>query len=192
MMGHHQRQLQFSNGNRVGHKKDVFYYSNNSSNGGHTFRILPVRNNTSISITRSIGWSLSNYWSSGHEGVALARYEPNSTVYSTTTAGTWTQLYSTTSGFGSSWNNGNVSVPIPANTTILLLLASTHSHQTTYRYNDVNAFYNLQSFFVPGDNSVICDMRMLSALAHARVQHGYTSEVTHLYYQAAARMYGDR
>jgi hypothetical protein len=192
MMGHHQRQLQFSNGNRVGHIKDLYYYNNNTSNGGHTFRILPVRNTTNNSITRSISWYLSNYWSSGYEGVAVARYEPNSALYSSTTAGTWTQLYSTTSGFSGSWSTGTVSVTIPANMTILLLLASTHAYQTTYRFNDVNAFYNLQSFFVPDDNSVICDMRMLSALAYARVQHGYTSEVTHLYYQAAARMYGDR
>jgi hypothetical protein len=188
-MGHHQRRLQFSNGNRVGHKTDLFYYNNSTSYAGRTFRILPVRNTTNSSITRSIGWGLSNYWSSGYEGYSVSQFNPNSTLYSTTTGGTWTILTNTSSG---STSASSVNVTVPPNTTILLMLASSHQYYTTYRFGDENYFWNLNTTFPQNDNSLICDMRMLSSWALARVNGSYTSINTHLYYQAAAALYGDR
>lgn len=194
MMGHGQRVVSFSNGNRIGHMKDVLYYSNSTSYAGRTFRVIPIRNTTSTSITRGISFEYSNYWSSGYEGWSVAQFTPNSSRYSGTTAGSWVQLSGSSSGgSGSYTNTGTVYVTIPANTTILLMLSNTHCYFTTYRFIDTNQFYNLNTMFVQGDPSIICDMRILSALQQARpAAAGYTSESAWTYYVAAASMFGDR
>jgi hypothetical protein len=72
------------------------------------------------------------------------------------------------------------------------MLGSSHVYSTTYRFLDGNAFWNLNTMFPQGDNSIICDMRILSSFAYAKTAHSYTNESTHLYYQAAANLYGDR
>ena len=192
MSGFDQRTLLFSNGNRVGAIKDVFYYSNNTSYSGHTFRILPVRNTTNNTISRTFWWYATNYWSSGYEGVAVSQFTPNNSVYSLTTSGNWSQLYTTSSGFSGSWSSSSVTVTIPSQTTVLVLLASTHAYRTTYRWMDINAFFNLNTTFPRNDTSLICDMRLLGALTYGRHNINYTTDPTPAIYREAAILYGDR
>jgi len=184
------RVKEYAHGNRVGnHYKDMFYYSNSSGNySGVTWRCIPVRNTTGASITRTLNTYLSSVDTS-YGGCGIFVYTPNTGVYSTTTEGTWTIAYG---GGGSTPSAvGSGSVTIPANTTVLVFVNSTHYYQTTYRFKDTNMLYNLNTFIGDG---LVCDLRMLETVATARIgdYSSNTSSNPWKLYPACATTFGDR
>lgn len=183
------RVREFAWRNRLGNNyKDYFYYDNESGNyAGVTWRCIPVRNTTSSPITRTFSAQLSSI-NSDYGGCSIFYYTPNSELYSTTTGGTWTSVFSGGSSTSSTTRSG--SVTIPANTTILLMTNSSHVYQTTYRFKDSNMPYNLNTFFGTG---IQCDMRMLEAIATVRdVGAGQTDGQPWRIYPVCASNYGDR
>jgi len=187
------RTLQFSNGSRLGYSRDFFHYDNAQDYAGHSFRIMPIRNTTNAAITVTLAAYASNYWSSGYEGAQLAVFAPNTSLYSTCTSVTGTSIATVTSTSGQ-FNNLTGTYSVPANTTVLVCLASTDQYQTTYRFKDTNYFYNLGTTFTnPG---IICDMRMLYSLHTSRFTGlGYTgafaAQFSNLWTKTALA-YGDR
>jgi hypothetical protein len=187
------RTLQFSNGSRLGYSRDFFHYDNTTANAGHSWRIMPIRNTTNAAITITLAAYVSNYWSEGYEGAQLAVFAPNTSTYSTVTSVTGTSIASVTSTSGQFVNlTGTYSVP--ANTTVLVCLASTDQYQTTYRFKDTNYFYNLGTTF--SNSGIICDMRMLYSLHTSRFPGlGYTSSFSSQFatiWNKTALAYGDR
>jgi hypothetical protein len=159
------RTLQFANGDRLGYKRDRFQYSNQSSYGGHTFRIMPIRNNSNAAISVSFYARMSDYYNAGYEGCCMFVLAPNTSTYSTVTTVSTTRLsYSTSSGDTNGPQAFSGSYSIPANTTVLVCLASTNSYQTTYRFKDTNYFYYLNTSYTFANANIVCDMRMLSSL----------------------------
>ena len=63
------RRVQFANAHRVGYTRDILHWDNDTSSAGHSFRCLPLRNTTSGSVSVPISAWVSNYWSSGYDGV---------------------------------------------------------------------------------------------------------------------------
>jgi hypothetical protein len=165
-----QRHLRFASGGRLGAGRDVFHYSNSSSYAGHSFQLLPIRNTSSSNITINLVTRVSDYYSAGFEGTCLWVMFPNSSVpYQSVTTVTSTQLGSTQTS-GNTSHSGNYT--IPPQTTILVGLVSTDRYYTTYRFWDQNIFASLSTTFA--NSSIICDMRMLSALYTARFNLAYT------------------
>lgn len=159
------RALQFATGDRLGYKRDRFQYTNATSQGGHTFRIMPIRNNSASPISVPFYARLSDYWSGGYEGACMFVLAPNTSTYSTVTTVTSTRLsYSQSSGDTNGPQAFTGSYTIPANTTVLVCLANTNSYQTTYRFKDTSYFYYLNTSYTFADANIVCDMRMLSSL----------------------------
>ena len=184
----YQRETVFANNQRLGHIRAVNYYDNNITNNytGLTWSVLPVRNTTGASITRSLTFYYSSDYSS-YGGAAIALFTPNAATYSGTTGGTWSGLF-TTSSDGTS--TATISVVVPANTTVLLLAGTTHLYQTTYQFFDYHMYYGLDTFF---DGSLICDLRMLGSLEIARSPSNTSSTIApQEIYTAAATIYGNR
>lgn len=185
------RQLQFSNGNRLGYRRDQFYYDNATSYGGHSWRVMPIRNTSNAGISVALAGYTSDYWSAGYEGSQLLVIAPNTSTYSTVTSVTGTSIGTTSNSSEQNALTGNFTVP--ANTTVLVVLSNTHSYQTTYRFKDTNYFYNLGTTFT--SSSIICDMRMLSSLYMSRFNLTYTaSGLTELakLWTVTATNFGDR
>ena len=184
------RQVYYANNKRLGHHRTMQYYSDNTTDNytGATFSILPVRNTTSSSITRTFSFYNSSDFSS-YGGIGLGLFTPTTGVaYSAVIGGTWTQPYTYASE--STQVAGTASVAVPANTTVLLLMASTHCYQTTYRFSDQHYYYNLDAIF---DGSLICDLRMLETLRTNRnASNATNSVVPATYYTQCATQYGDR
>jgi hypothetical protein len=159
------RALQFATGDRLGYKRDRFQYTNATSQGGHTFRIMPIRNNSASPISVPFYARLSDYWSGGYEGACMFVLAPNTSTYSTVTTVTSTRLsYSQSSGDTNGPQTFTGSYTIPGNTTVLVCLANTNSYQTTYRFKDTSYFYYLNTSYTFADANIVCDMRMLSSL----------------------------
>ena len=159
------RTLQFAHGDRLEYKRDRLQWSNSTSNGGHTFRIMPIRNNSNAAISVPFYARMSDYYSSGYEGCCMFVLAPNTSVYSTVTTVSTTRLaYSQSSGDTNGPQAYTGSYTIPANTTVLVCLASTNSYQTTYRFKDTSYFYYLNTSYTFADANIVCDMRMLSSL----------------------------
>jgi hypothetical protein len=159
------RALMFANGDRLGYKRDRLQWSNSTNNGGHTFRIMPIRNNSAAGISVPFYARMSDYYSSGYEGCCMFVLAPNTSTYSTVTTVSTTRLsYSQSSGDTNGPQAYTGSYSIPANTTVLVCLASTNSYQTTYRFKDTNYFYYLNTSYTFADANIVCDMRMLSSL----------------------------
>lgn len=187
------RRVQFASGNRVGYRRDILRWDNVQDYAGHTFRVLPIRNTNSGSVSVSVNAIVSNYWSSGYEGAVLASFVPNAGKYSAVTSVTGTSLGNITST-NTRAKDLTGSVTIPGNTTALIALTSTDWYETTYRYKDCNYFFKLHETFT-GTNGVICDMRMLSHLARGRPYLSYTGALaTNLapLWTTCATQYGDR
>jgi hypothetical protein len=159
------RALMFTNGNRLGYKRDMFMYDNSTSNGGHSFRMMPLRNPTASPITITLSARATDYWSAGGEGTNLFVIIPNTSTYSTVTSITTTSLGTTQTTTNTTGSNLSANYNIPANTTVIACLASTTAYQTTYRFKDTNYFYNLNSIASAG---IICDMCMLTSLYTSR------------------------
>ena len=159
------RTLMFATGDRLGYKRDRLQWSNSTSYGGHTFRIMPIRNNSAAAISVSFYARMSDYYTSGYEGCCMFVLAPNTSTYSTVTTVSSTRLsYSQSSGDTNGPQAYTGSYSIPANTTVLVCLASTNSYQTTYRFKDTNYFYYLNTSYTFADANIVCDMRMLSSL----------------------------
>jgi len=185
------RQLQFANGNRLGYARDIFHYDNDTSNAGHSMRIMPVRNTSSAAISVSFSSYVSDYWSAGYEGAQLFVLAPNSGLYSGVTGVTGTSLASSQTTTSNSSLTGSFS--IPANTTVLVCLISTDRYVTTYRFKDTNYFTALNTTFT--NSSIICDMRMLSSLYQSRFNMTYAgsaSAIIKKIWNDTALNYGDR
>lgn len=183
------RVKEYARRQRLGNQqKDYFYYDNSTAAySGVTWRCIPVRNTTSSSITRNFNAYLSSYDTS-YGGCSIFYYTPNTSTYSTATAGTWTQVFSGGTNTPSATRGGNIL--IPANTTILLFTNSIHQYATTYRFKDSNMPYGLDTFFGSG---LICDLRMLEALSTTRdTTASYTSGLPFRIYPICAAIYGDR
>jgi hypothetical protein len=189
--GSNVRTMVFAHNNRVGNWwKNYYYQDNSTSYGGHTFRVLPIRNNSGTAINVTVKSKGSSY--SNQQGTALGYYTPTGTgtLYSQQTGGSWTQLSNANSNTVDH-NHGNQIVPVPGNTTVLVMLVSTHSYRTTAKFPDTNQFYDLSTTF--GDANISCDVRMLHSLHTARCTTAAdTANYPYTIYTAAAALYGDR
>lgn len=184
------RVKEYAHGKRMGNiHKNYYYYDNITSNySGVSWRCTPIRNTTNTSITRTFSQYVSGVDTS-YGGTGIVTYTPNTSVYSTTTAGTWQDLF--VDGANSASYSQNVSVVVPANTTVLLFTNSIHRYETSYRFKDTNMLYNLPTSFGTG---LVCDLRMLETLATANIGSESTHNTAHPWklWPAAAALYGDR
>jgi hypothetical protein len=163
----------------------LFYYQNNTSYGGVSWHVMPVRNTTGASITRTLNFMYSAY--DTYNGAALGYYTPNAATYATTTSGTWTQPFTATSN---TITTSTASIVIPANTTILVMLVTSHNYQTTYYFKESSMYYGLSTFFGTG---LVCDLRMLNALALLRTPASTnTTSAPQQIYTGCATVYGNR
>lgn len=180
------RTILYSGNDRLGHnQRELFYYENNTSYGGVSWHVMPVRNTTGASITRTLNFMYSAYDTAN--GAALGYYTPNAATYAATTGGTWTQPFTSTS---STITNSSASIVIPANTTVLVMLVTSHNYQTTYYFKESSMFYGLSSFFGTG---LVCDLRMLNALALLRTPSASnTTSYPEQIYTGCATSYGNR
>jgi hypothetical protein len=192
--GDSQRELQFANNNRVGWWRTTYYrYNQTGDYCGCTWRILPIRNTTASPITRTVYYAYSAY-NSTYGGASFGYYTPSSgganTYYSQQNTGTWTQVSSYPSDSGNSPVETSGSVTVPANTTILVMIASGHHYYTTYQFQDYNYFYSLDTTLGTG---LVCDLRMLQALQYCRSDNNVnTASYPHQIYNACAVSFGDR
>ena len=184
------RVKEYSHGRRMGNRyKNYYYYDNSTGNySGVTWRCTPIRNTTASSITRTFN-NLVSGKDTSYGGTGITTYTPNTAVYSTTTAGTWQDLY--VSGSDEDTAIRSVSVVVPAYTTVLLFTNSIHRYANTYRFKDTNMLYNLHTSFGTG---LVCDLRMLETLATANIGSESTNSTMHpeKLYPACAALYGDR
>lgn len=190
-MGNNVRQLVFAHHNRVGNWFKYYYYDiNQTSYGGHTFRVLPIRNSSNAAINVTVKAKYSSYTS--NQGASLGVYTPtgSGTLYSQQTGGSWSSL-ATTSTSDKDVDSGAQTVAVPAGTTVLVMLVSTHGYATTVKFVDTNQFYDLSTTF--SNAAISCDMRILAALETARCTSAADNvNYPHTIYTAAAALYGDR
>ena len=184
------RLKEYAYGDRMGFTHKDLYYEDNVTNqyAGVTWRCMPVRNTTNDPITKTLETRLSSY-NTAHGGACIKTYTPDAAKYSAVSSGVW----------GNSWQGGSNSqatdrsgsITVPANTTILVMINSTHCYRTTYRFKDTNMPINLDNFFT-GD--LVCDLRMLEALATIRAGQNATNTTSYPWeiYPLCATYYGDR
>ncbi len=187
----------FANNERMGHYNKSLYYHDNASTSNHyagvTFSCIPIRNHatsgsTTVSVPtyKSVGGN--NY---GGSGVMYytATYS-SGTTYANATGGSWTLLNSYSSN--TDQYQYTASVPVPAQTTVLLFMSSAHRYHTTYRYKDTHNYYNLQNVFT-SSNNIKCDLRMLEAMHSCRsLNNTYNNSYPYEMYTSCAALYGDR
>jgi hypothetical protein len=180
------RTILYSGNDRLGHnQRELFYYLNNTSYGGVSWHVMPVRNTTGSSITRTLSFMYSAY--DTYNGAALGYYTPNAVTYAATTGGTWTQPFTATSN---TITSSTASIVIPANTTVLVMLVTSHNYLTTYYFKESSMYYGLSSFFGTG---LVCDLRMLNALALLRTPASTNStSAPQQIYTGCATVYGNR
>ena len=181
---------EYAHGQRIGvNRKDYYYIDNITTNySGVSWRCIPVRNTTGSTITRTFTGYLSAR-DTNYGGNSFTVYTPNSSVYSTTTGGAWSKL--TTPTANTDMNAISVSVVVPANTTVLIMMNSIHRYATTARFKDTSYLTGLQNSF---GNGLVCDLRMLETLATAQIGKTCTNQTSHpqYLYPACAAAYGDR
>jgi hypothetical protein len=180
------RTILYAHNQRLGHNnRELFYYENATSYGGVSWHVMPVRNTTGASITRSLSFYYSSY--DTYNGAACGYYTPNAATYAATTGGTWTQPFTDTSN---SITTNSASIVIPAYTTVLVMLVTSHNYQTTYYFKESSMFTALNSFFGSG---LVCDLRMLQALATLRTPSSTnTTSYPEEIYVGCGAVYGNR
>ena len=97
--------------------------------------VLFVRNTTDQDITRNLWFGGSSYWNSGYEGMGVAVMTPNGTnadptaITSLSESNRWAYT-------SNAWNAGtNISITVPANTTVAVIFYSTPYYWTgSYNY----------------------------------------------------------
>ena len=173
--GQRQREIQYANNKRMGHSYRDFYYHDNASTSndyaGVTWRVMPIRNTSASNINVTVSAYLS-CGNNNYGGSCTAVYKPSSSSvsaggsvdYSSATGGTWSDISQRQSNSDNYSAGGTITVP--ANTTVLVMIISSHRYHTTYRYKDTNSFCSLDSTF--SNSSIVCDSRMLDALVRGR------------------------
>ena len=190
------RTVEWTNGNRVGHYRDSGWQgSNNSTWSGMGFRMMPLRNTTSLSVTVPVSAYATAGASAGYNTVCLFTLTPNSSKYSTTTVVNSLLLYQQ-SAANANYNTGAQNITIPANTTIIVCLSSGDLYGTTSRFVEGSFFYDLNNTCT-ASNGVICDMRMLTSLQNSRFNLPYNvaaagNSVLAPLWTMTATNYGDR
>lgn len=184
------RKKEYAHGDRIGFANKDLYYHDNITNqyAGVTWRCMPVRNTTSAPITKTLQTRLSTY-NSDYGGGCIRTYTPNAAKYSGVSSGSWASSWQGGSNTQATDRSGAITVP--ANTTILVMINSTHCYRTTYRFKDTNFCRDLDEFFTGG---LVCDLRMLEALATIRSGQEETNETASPWrlYPLCATYYGDR
>ena len=189
------RVMEFANRNRVGHANQYrYYYKNQTSYSGNCFRVMPIRNTGSGSITVTVKCYASSYSNSQYSGSCLGYFTPSNssgTTYSTVTGGSWSVLAQYDSSDQDYNLTSGASVTVPAGKTVLVMLVSSTFYHTTYQFTDTNYFYDLHTTFSNSD--IVCDMRMLTALQMARSTSNTSTTGSPVeIYTACANLFGDR
>ena len=189
------RVMEFANGQRIGHRRQYRYnYQNSTSYSGNCFRVLPIRNTSDADITVSVKCYASSYSNSQYSGSCLGVYTPTNssgTNYSTVTGGSWTILAQYDSSNVDYQLSSGSNVTVPAGKTVLVMLVSSTFYHTTYQFSSTNYFYDLHLTFT--NNDIICDVKMLHALAQARSTSNTNSTGSPVeIYNACANLFGDR
>lgn len=187
------RQTIFAHNKRLGHNMKNFYYQDNASTGnnyaGVTWSAIPIRNSGSSSATITLRTTRSG--GPNYGGTGIVYYTPTTssgTNYANVTGGAWTTVQSSTSNVD--FVNYDASITIPANTTVIVMMTSSHRYQTTYRFKDTHMYIDLPTAF-SGD--VKCDQRMLAALGSVRSPSATKTVATpYEMYTSCAALYGDR
>ena len=157
------RKKEYAHGDRIGNlRKDYEYPDNDTSYPGVTWRAVPVRNSSDLTITRTMYTYLSST-DSTYSGSSIMYYKPDTAKYSSVVSGNWFSAFSGGSDTISVSRSGSIS--IPAHTTVIVMVNSSHWQNTTQRFKDSNLIVNLDEFFTGG---LVCDLRMLEALATVR------------------------
>ena len=188
------REMIFAHNRRMGHTyRDMFYYDNATNNAyaGVTFSCMPIRNKGSSAVTAVISTKRST-GSNNYGGSSVMYYTPtfsSGTNYANATGGAWTVLNSYASNNDS--YNQDYNVPVPAGTTVLVLMTSAHRYHTTYRFKDTHAYDDLHTTFTHAD--IQCDMKMLEALYRGRQPAAdYNAHTPYELYTTCATLFGDR
>lgn len=185
------RYKNYAHNRRLGYNYRYMYWNQNgTSYPGATWMCMPLRNNSSASINVVFNTTMSSrgtYSGSGH-----MYYTPtfsSGTNYANATGGAWTVLNSYTSSTDD--RDHAVTVPVPANTTVLYMATSTWNYRTTYQFFDTNLLRNLHTTFTSAD--IVCDLRMLEALYMGRQPTAaYNSNYPYELYTTCATLFGDR
>lgn len=189
------RTVEWANGNRVGHYRDSGWQGSNASQySGYGFRMMPLRNTTSSSVTVPVSMLATTGGIASYNTVCLFTLTPNSSKYSTTTIVNSSLLYQ----YNTINTNINTvqNITIPANTTIIVCLSSGDFYATTSRFVEGSFFYDLNNTCT-ATNGVICDMRMLTSLQNSRFNLPYNvaaagNSVLAPLWTMTATNYGDR
>ena len=184
------RMREYAHGDRVGWNYRDFHYEQNQSGNyaGVTWRCIPVRNTTDASITKTFYTMLSSVQST-YAGASIHAFTPSGgTKYSKVTGGEWVNVWR---GGSNGFVERNGDVVVPPNSTVLVMVNSSHKYLTSYQFKDCNMLINMDDFFTGG---LVCDLRMLEALATVRAgQDGqYNSADPSKIYPLCATYYGDR
>ena len=159
-----------------------------------------IRNPTNTDVTRTVHNRKTNYWSSGYEGGSAWVYVPNSTEYSNTTGGQWTNLQSRTSG--NSEYTETYSLTVPANKTVILITLASAWYVGSWSYYTehglTNKLFNLNTTLF--DGTLESDMRMTQVFHQADMDSvpGFptstnpSSDWAYTYYNRTADFFGDR
>ncbi len=189
------RRLEFSTATQnVGHFRQKISYYNSLGYNPVTIRLLPIRNISSSAISIDVYGYCSSYYSSGYDGSMICSFTPNvNGSYAAVTGGTWTiHGYSQTN---SSFIGVNASlVSIPANTTVIFMLVSTHNYGTVtgtsvYYTIDNNQFYNLTNTF--SNANIQVDARMLTVMNQCPIP-SLSAGSSFAIYNQTATLFGNR
>lgn len=167
---------------------------NDSNYGPFSMRVLFIRNfHPTVAKSVTLWSQTSNYWGSGYEGSSLVAVDPNSTTYSNSTACTYTTMWQRTSGNSNYTDAASYTIQ-PGRTVMFILTTSAYFWTSTYSYKwfNINKFYNLQATF--GDGWIQPDFRLhQTALSMNDFDdNSYSSNVAHRIWNRAAELYGDR
>ena len=189
------RELIFAHNRRMGHVYRDMYYNDNASTGqdyaGVTFSCIPIRNHASSGSTNCVIQTTRSVGSGNYGGAGVVYYTPtfsSGTNYANATGGSWTTLQSSTSGTDT--QQYEATIPVPAQTTVLLMMSSAHRYHTTYRYKDTHGYSDLHTAFA---SDIMVDQRMLHALWMGRQPAAVNSANTpYELYTTCASLFGDR
>ena len=184
------RMREYAHGDRVGWNYRDFHYEGNQSGdyAGVTWRCIPVRNTTDAAITKTFQTMLCSI-NANYAGSAIHFFKPSGgTKYSEVTGGDWQNGWR---GGSNGFSERNADITIQPNSTVLVMVNSSHKYMTSYQFKDSNMVINMDDFFKDG---LVCDLRMLEALATVRAgQEGaYNSAAPWKIYPLCATYYGDR
>ncbi len=167
---------------------------NNSANGVFSMRTIFIRNTHPTTAKSITLWTQSsNYWSNGYEGSALVAIDPQSSLYSTATACSYTTMWQRTGGNSNYTDAASYTIQ-PGRTVMFILTTSAYFWTSGYSYKwmNINKFYNLQATF--GDGWIQPDFRLHQTAMSMNDfdDNNYSGNVAHRIWNRAAELYGDR